>query len=94
MLAEKIPIIKLYCMEINKKDFPLIVADKEILGGKPCIKGTRISVDLILEWIASGASISDISNTYKLDQNSITQAILFAAERMKNEIYFEFKKSA
>ena len=30
-------------------EFPNIVSDLEILGGKPCIKGTRISVQIILE---------------------------------------------
>lgn len=34
-----------------------IVSDPEILSGKPIIKGSRISVQLILEWLASGASI-------------------------------------
>ena len=36
--------------------FPLIEANAQILGGKPCIKGTRIRVEFILELIASGAS--------------------------------------
>ena len=31
-----------------------------ILRGKPCIRGTRISVEMILEWIASGASRDEI----------------------------------
>jgi uncharacterized protein (DUF433 family) len=36
--------------------FTRIVSNLAILGGKPCIKGTRISVEMILEWVASGAA--------------------------------------
>jgi len=41
-----------------------IVSDVDILDGKPCISGTRISVDFILELMASGASPSDILKNY------------------------------
>ena len=36
--------------------FDRIVSDPAVLGGKPIIKGTRISVELVLEWIASGTA--------------------------------------
>ena len=38
----------------------LIVSDPEILGGKPCVRGTRISVEFILELLASGADRVEI----------------------------------
>lgn len=41
-----------------------IVSDPGILGGKPCIKRTRISVEIILELLASGASRDDILRAY------------------------------
>jgi len=41
-----------------------IVADPAILGGKPVVRGARISVEHILELIASGASVDDIVRTY------------------------------
>ena len=40
--------------------FQRIVSVPSVLGGKPCIRGTRISVEFILELIASGASRDDI----------------------------------
>jgi uncharacterized protein (DUF433 family) len=73
-------------------NFDKISSDPEILGGKPCIKGTRISVELILEWIASGASVADIHASYShLEEEAIRQAVQYAAHFMKNEIILEVK---
>ena len=41
----------------------LIVSDPEILGGKPCVRGTR-SVEFILELLASGADRGEILAKY------------------------------
>jgi len=41
-----------------------ITANPHILGGKPVIRGTRISVEFILELLASGATESDILEDY------------------------------
>ena len=72
--------------------FPHIEANAEILGGKPCIKGTRISVEMILEWIASGASANDIIQKYSiLTKESVNEAIRYAAHFTKNEIIVEVK---
>jgi uncharacterized protein (DUF433 family) len=40
--------------------FPQIVTDPNVLGGRPCVRGTRLSVEFILELFASGASRDDI----------------------------------
>jgi uncharacterized protein (DUF433 family) len=74
--------------------YPLIVSDIAILGGNPCIKGTRISVQLILEWIATGASIQDILIKHPhISIEAIQQAILYASDAMKNEIVIEVQHS-
>jgi len=41
-----------------------IVADAEHLGGSPRVRGTRISVALILESLAAGMSVAEIVNAY------------------------------
>ena len=46
------------------KDYRYIVADPELLGGKLAIRGTRLSVSLILECLANGMSIQDIDEAY------------------------------
>lgn len=81
--------------DLINQSFESITSNLEILGGKPCIKGTRISVDMILEWIASGATIHDICKNYShLNEAAVVQAILYAAHRLKNETFIELKKSA
>jgi uncharacterized protein (DUF433 family) len=46
------------------KDYRWIVADPRMLGGKLAIRGTRLSVSLILECLASGMSLADIDESF------------------------------
>jgi uncharacterized protein (DUF433 family) len=46
------------------KDYRWIVADPELLGGKLAIRGTRLSVALILECLANGMSLEDIDQAF------------------------------
>jgi uncharacterized protein (DUF433 family) len=46
------------------KDYRWIVADPELLGGKLAIRGTRLSVSLILECLADGMSLNDIDEAF------------------------------
>ena len=56
-----------------------IIADPEILGGKPVIEGTRISVELILTRLGEGCSVADILAEYPhLNQGQVTAAIDYA----------------
>lgn len=68
--------------------FERIVTRPEVLGGKPCIRGTRISVDFLLDLFASGASRDDILKAYPhLQPEDIEEAMRFAASSMKNDLY-------
>lgn len=50
--------------------------------GKPCISGTRIAVQDILEWLASGMSFEEIIEDFpELDAVKIRAALAFAARR-------------
>lgn len=67
--------------------FARIVSNPAILGGKPVIKGTRISVELILEWMASGASRDEIVARHPhLSAEDVEQALAFAASSFKNDV--------
>jgi len=71
-----------------------ITANPEILGGKPIIRGTRISVEFILELMASGLSEDEILDDYPhLEREDIQAALKFAARSMKNEIYLELESA-
>ena len=66
--------------------FARIVSDPAILAGKPCIKGTRISVEMVLEWVASGASRDDIVKSYpQLTVEDVEESLNFAAQSLSNE---------
>jgi uncharacterized protein (DUF433 family) len=68
--------------------FDRIVRDPDILGGKPIVLGTRISVEFLLELVASGGSAADIVAAYPfLTPADVRQAVLFAAGTLKNDVY-------
>lgn len=46
------------------KEYEWIVADPELLGGKLAIRGTRLSVALILECLANGMSLEEIDQAF------------------------------
>ncbi len=63
-----------------------IVFDPKILGGKPVIKGTRISVDFILELLSSGMSTEEIIKEYpQLKKEDIRAALKYAVKAIKKE---------
>jgi uncharacterized protein (DUF433 family) len=67
--------------------FDRIVSNPAILGGKPIVRGTRISVELILEWIASGATRDDILRKHPhLSAADVEQALAYAASAVRNEV--------
>lgn len=64
----------------------LIVCDPDILNGKPIVKGTRISVALILQCIASGMTREDILRGYPtLTKEGLDGALNFAASEFQGE---------
>jgi uncharacterized protein (DUF433 family) len=59
-----------------------IVMDPGVRFGKPCIKGTRITVGDILQWLSEGISIPDILSDYPLlKEIHVKAALSFAARR-------------
>lgn len=63
-----------------------ISTDPEVLGGKPCIAGTRISVELILEQLSLGATIDYLLDQYpQLKQEQIYAVLAFASARIHDD---------
>jgi uncharacterized protein (DUF433 family) len=66
-----------------------ISVDPNVCFGKPCIRGTRIWVSLILDFLAGGMSISEVIDEYpQLTEEDIRAAIAYGAE-MSRERYVE-----
>jgi uncharacterized protein (DUF433 family) len=56
-----------------------IVCDPEILLGKPSIKGTRISVELVLGWLGAGWSLEQVLGNYpRLQREDVLAALSYA----------------
>ena len=66
-----------------------ISVDPNVCFGKPCIRGTRIWVSLILDLLASGMTMKEIVEEYpQLTEEDIRAAIAYGAE-MSRERYVE-----
>ncbi len=74
-------------MTVTFEGFDKITADPEILGGKPCIRGMRISVRQVLDILASNPSWEDLRQDYpELEPEDIRQALAFAAASLGDRI--------
>jgi uncharacterized protein (DUF433 family) len=61
-----------------------ITFDPNVMGGKPCIRGMRVTVGTIIGLIASGHSTDEILEEYPyLEAEDITQALAYAAWRVE-----------
>ena len=69
------------------KNMNRITFNSKILGGKPIIKGTRISVDFILELLAGGMNEKEILSEYpRLTKADIKAALEYAVQSVKREV--------
>ena len=63
-----------------------ITADPAVLVGKPVVKGTRLSVEFILELIAEGWSEADMLRNYPcLTRGQILACVAYAKDRLSDE---------
>jgi uncharacterized protein (DUF433 family) len=65
---------------------PLIVADKHTLGGKPRVRGTRISVALVLEQLSYGRTVDELLANYPtLMREHILACLAYAHHSVEEE---------
>jgi len=71
-----------------EKMFDRITFDPQIMGGRACIRGMRISVSVIVGQIAHGASFEEIlEGCPDLEREDIKQAIEYAAWLTQEQVY-------
>lgn len=67
----------------------LIVSDPKIMMGKPVVRGTRITVENIVERVGAGESIEAIVDAHpRLTREGVLAAISFAAEALKADVVY------
>lgn len=65
-------------------DLSRITFNPEVMGGKPCIRGLRVTVGMIIGLLAAGRSPDEILQAYPyLEQEDIRQALAYAAWRVE-----------
>lgn len=54
----------------------------EVMGGRVCVRGTRVTVGAVLSQVAAGLSVVEILDAYPyLDEQDVRQAVAYAAWR-------------
>jgi uncharacterized protein (DUF433 family) len=73
----------------------LIVSDPAVMMGKPVVAGTRITVDLILEKLASGEIIEQILDAHpRLTRQSVLAALDFANRVLRSDIIYPISRQS
>lgn len=69
---------------------PLIERNPAVMLGKPVIKGTRITVELLMRKLADGFSLDDILQMYPhLEKEHVLAALGYAADKIANEVILD-----
>jgi uncharacterized protein (DUF433 family) len=75
--------------------FDRVTFDPNILGGKACIRGMRISVSLVVNLVANGMTIEEITDEYPdLEPEDIRQALQYAAWTTEDTVYIPVRAPA
>ena len=65
-----------------------ITYDLNIMGGRACIRGMRITVSQIVNLVANGMTISEVIRDYPyLEEEDIRQALRYAAQLAEEEVH-------
>jgi len=65
-----------------------ITLDPKVMVGKPVIKGTRLTVEYILNLLAHGATVEEILKEYDgVAQEDIQACLLFAAQSLESTVF-------
>lgn len=80
--------------EFTSMSQALITSDPKIMMGKPVVRGTRITVELILEKLAAGESIDQILSAHpRLTSEGIRAALGFAAQALRADVVYPLEKT-
>ena len=64
------------------QDITRIIHQPDVMGGKPCLRGMRVTVGMVVGQLAAGETVEDILVSYPyLEREDIVQALRYAAWR-------------
>lgn len=82
-------------MEQTLPGFDRITVDPDKLGGQPCIRGHRFTVEHLLELLAAGWTLEEIQADFPfIELQDVRQVLGYAAALAQNESYLPLKESA
>lgn len=68
------------------KQLDRITMDPEVMGGKPCIRGMRVTVGTVVGVMASGKAIEEVLTAYPyIEREDVLQALTYAAWRSEEK---------
>jgi len=71
----------------SKNPFDRITFDPEVMGGRACLRGMRVTVATIVDLIAEGSSIDEVLADYPyLEREDVRQALAYAAWLARDEV--------
>lgn len=66
-----------------------IVSDPKVMMGKPVVAGTRITVELVLEKLATGRTFEELLDAHpRLTREDILAALAFAASALRADVVY------
>ena len=69
---------------MNTRRFPRITLDPDVMGGRACIRGLRVTVATVVGLLAAGRSVNEIMAAYPyLEREDIDQSLAYAAWRLE-----------
>jgi uncharacterized protein (DUF433 family) len=72
-----------------------IILDSKVMVGKPVIRGTRLTVEFILNQLAHGTTVTEILEEYNgLTQEDIQACLLFATRSLENTAFMPLAETA
>jgi uncharacterized protein (DUF433 family) len=63
-----------------------ITVDPNVCHGKPCIRGSRVMISVILDNLAAGEPIDEIVRGYHVEREDVQAAIQYAAELARETV--------
>lgn len=67
---------------------PMIESVPDVMMGRPVIKGTRLTVELVLDKLAAGETIDELLEAHpRLSREGIQAALTFAADVLREELH-------